>query len=56
MSKIQMERDDFEKEHNRLLRILREGTQKERESEAAKQEAEARKMRMKYGGVRKKVD
>lgn len=47
--KIEMPRKEFEEEHRRLPELLRSGTPSERASEAARQEAEARRESVRRG-------
>lgn len=46
---VQMPKAEFEKEHEQLSRVLRSGTPAQRTAEAERQEAEARKARVRKG-------
>lgn len=46
---IQMPKKEFEEEHRRLPELLRSGTPAERSAEAARQEAEARRIAVRRG-------
>lgn len=41
-SVVKMSKEEFDKEHKRLVRVLRKGSKKAREKEARKQEKESK--------------